>query len=327
MSPHDPNATGPGGLTIAGVRFTLSGTIKAAALHPAFQDFRHGTADADLECEVACLGPDDALASQPLAPDNPWSFTVREGICELVRRNRDGEALWRIAGPLAFDRAVVTWNTRRFADFYGSYEHAWGTGLGLSLLVLRLRAQGGLVLHGTAAEVDGQGVLCVGVSGTGKSTLARLLDASGATVLTDERPVLRQWPAPTACRSEQTEAISKRTPYQSGFASEQTAAFRVYGSPWPSSAGFARNAWTPLRRIYFLEHGETDRLTPLPPREAVGRLIHVATIPWQDPVLLDPCLATIEALLGALPCAVLAFRPTPAVVDLIRADLRRPTPL
>ena len=171
--------------------------------------------------------------------------------------------------------------------------------------MLRLREQGGLVLHGAAAEVEGQGILCVGVSGTGKSTLARLLDAAGATVLTDERPVLRQWPAPAAGRAP-------------------SAAFRVYGSPWPSSAGFAREAWAPLRRIYFIEHGETDRMTPLSPRDAVSRLIHVATIPWQDPILLDPCLATIDALLTALPCAVLSFRPTPAVVDLIRDDLRRP---
>ncbi len=305
MSIHLPDATGPRGLTIAGVRFALSGTVESAAFHPAFQDFWHGMADADLACEVSCLGADNALASQSLAPDKPWSFTIRDGLCELVRRSQEGEVLWQIAGPLAFDRATVAWHPIRFADVYGSYACAWGTGLGLSLLVLRLRAAGGLVLHGAAADVDGQGILCVGISGTGKSTLARLLDDAGATVLTDERPVLRQWPTPS-----------------SGVA--PSAAFRVYGSPWPSSAGFACNAWAPLRRIYFLEHGETDRLTPLPPREAVRRLIHVATIPWQDPMLLDPCLATADALLSAVPCAVLAFRPTSAVVDLIRDDLRRP---
>jgi hypothetical protein len=53
-------------------------------------------------------------------------------------------------------------------------------------------------------------------------------------------------------------------------------------------------------------------------------MIHVATIPWQDPVLLDPCLTTVDALLRSVPCAVLAFRPTPAIVDIIRADLHRP---
>ncbi len=295
----------PFDLTIAGVRFMLSGAIDAAAFAPVFQTFLHGTAPADLDCTASFSGPDSALLSQPPATGKPWSFTVREGRCEVVRRSQEGEALWRITGPLGFESATVTWNPLRFAEFYTSSECAWSTGLGLSLLVLRLRANVGLVLHGTAAEVDGQGILCVGISGRGKSTLARLLDAAGATVLTDERPVLRQWPAHAA----------GATP---------SASFRVYGSPWPSSAGFARNSWAPLRRIYFLEHGEADRLTPLTPQAAVSRLIHVATIPWQDPVLLDPCLATVDALLRAIPCAVLSFRPEPAVVDAIRADLRRP---
>jgi hypothetical protein len=299
------SANDPLSLTFAGVRFALSGAIDATAFRPAFQAFWQGTAEADLDCAVVCLGPDDALLSEPMVPDQPWSFTVRGITCELVRRNEEGEALWRIAGPLSFECATVSWNPLRFPGVYGSYERAWGEGLGLSLLVLRLRAHGGLVFHGTAAEVDGQGILCVGVSGTGKSTLSRLLDAAGGTVLTDERPVLRQWPPPAA----------GVTP---------CAAFRLYGSPWPSSAGFARDAWAPLRRVYFLEHGETDRLTPLTPRSAVSRLIHVTTIPWQNPAFFDPCLATIDALLGAVPCAVLSFRPTPAVVDLIRADLHQP---
>jgi len=291
--------------TIAGVHFSLLGLVDDTAFAPAFQAFRRGSASADLECEVTCLGPDGTMVSEPPVPNKPWLFTTRDGACELVRRNPEGETLWRMAGPLAFESARVAWNPLRFADYYTSYENAWSKGLGLSLLVLRLRARGGLVLHGLAAEVDGQGILCMGVSGTGKSTLSRLFDAAGDTVLTDERPVLRQWPAPAA----------GTTPSE---------IFRVYGSPWPSSAGFARNAWAPLRRIYFIEHGESDRLTLLPPHAAVSRLIHVATIPWQDPVLLDPCLATVDALLRAVPCSVLSFRPTPAVVDVIRADLRRP---
>lgn len=305
MSQHDASASAPSVLTIAGVRFSLSGQFDAAAFPPPFGTFQQPETPADLHCRVACDGPDEALVAAPPVVDEPWSFAVRDGVCDVVRRNQEGESLWRIAGPCAFEHATVTWNPLRFASFYESYEHAWGTGLGLSLLMLRLRAHGGLILHGNAAAMDGQGILCVGVSGTGKSTLARLLDAAGAPVLTDERPVLRQWPEP-------------------GTGQAPGAAFRVYGSPWPSSAGFARNAWAPLRRIYFLEHGAADRITPLPPHAAVSRLIHVMTIPWQDPVLLDPCLATVDALLHAVPCAVLSFRPTPAVVDVIRTDLHRP---
>jgi hypothetical protein len=311
-------------LIIADVRITLSGLTDASAFPPSFQAFGHDTSSANLDCEVICGGPDDCLMSNPPAPDKPWSFSIRDGICELVRRNPEGETLWRIAGPLAFERATVTWNPLRFTDVYGSYERAWGTGLGLSLLVLRLRTQGGLILHGMAAEVDGQGILCVGISGTGKSTLAQLLDDAKASVLTDERPILRQWPPPPISPSSHGPHHSSICGSSENATSSQPPAFRIYGSPWPSSAGFARNTWAPLRRIYFIEHGETDRLMPLSPRGAVGRMIHVATIPWQDPVLLDPCLTTVDALLRSVPCAVLAFRPTPAIVDIIRADLHRP---
>ncbi|MBM4164160.1 MAG: hypothetical protein FJ222_06945 [Lentisphaerae bacterium] len=292
----DPN------LSLADVRFSLTGDWNESEFPRFFAPFWIAADGADLDCAVSCRGPDDAVMAVPLAPDAPWEFTVRGRSCEVIRRNRAGETLWHIAAPLTFEQAEVSWNPRLFSDYYESYERAWGSSFGVAMLCLRLRAHGGLVLHGNAAVVDGQAILCVGVSGRGKSTLARLLDAAGATVLTDERPVLRQWPPPAA-----------------GAAPART--FRVYGSPWPSSAGFARNAWAPLRRIYFLEHGAENRLTPLAPREAFNRLVHVATIPWQDPVLFDPCLATVDALLAAVPASILAFRPDASAVDLLRRDL------
>lgn len=290
-------------LNMAGVRFVLADApVAPAAWPPPFRDFTGDRGDADRVCQVRCLGPDPALAEEPPDPEAPWQFRTQAGACELTRRSSDGVAIWRVRAPLAFDQAVISWHPQRFHAVYGDYVSSWTTGLGLSLLVFCLRAHGGLVLHGTAAVLQGEGILCAGVSGAGKSTIARLLHAAGAGVLTDERPIVRQWPPPAG-------------------APPPDAAFRVYGSPWPSSAGFAGNAWAPLRRIYFLEHGAADGLTPLTPREAFNRLIHVTTIPWQDAALFDPCLATVEALLRAVPCAVLAFRPTKDVVDLIRRDL------
>ena len=212
--------------------------------------------------------------------------------------------LWRIRAPLSFAAARISWHPQRFAAVYGDFVQSWRTGLGLSLLVFRLRDSRGLVLHGAASVLNGQGVLCAGISGVGKSTLARLLHAAGATVLTDERPVVRQG------------GVNSRAP-----GSPDMAEFRVHGSPWPSSGNFACPASAPLRRIYFLEHGAQNAVTPLAPREAFNRLLHVTTIPWQDATLFDPCLQTIDALLRSVPCAQLSFRPTPEVVDLIRQDL------
>ena len=305
MHKRDAITSRSAGLSIAGVHFISFLSTDVPSYPPSFRSFAGAPLSSDLTCEVSVLGPDDSLIEESLAPSKPWAFTVCNNVCEVIRRNQEGEVLWKFSGALDFERTTISWNPLRFGDFFGSYEQAWSTGLGLSLLVLRLRAHGGLVLHGTAANIDGQGILCVGISGKGKSTLARLLDTAGATVLTDERPVLRQWPPPTAGTAPSKD-------------------FRVYGSPWPSSAGFAHNAWAPLRRIYFIEHGDADQITPMLPRDAVNRLIHVATIPWQDPVLLDPYLTTVNMLLQSIPCAVLSFRPTAAVMDVIRADLRRP---
>jgi hypothetical protein len=159
-----------------------------------------------------------------------------------------------------------------------------------------------------AAAWDGIGILGVGVSGQGKSTLARLLHDAGAAVLTDERPIVRQ----VCPHAGQPSAVVS------------PAAFRVYGSPWPSSGGFFRNAHAPLRHIYLLEHGSTDRIVPLPPREALRRLIPVIAIPWQDPVLLDACLQTLDALLSAVPCSVFAFRPESGAARCLRDHLGAP---
>ncbi len=272
----------------------------ALAFRPAFEPFWTSGETADLACEVLCCGADATLASRPGMPDSPWSFTVRAGCCDVVRRNQAGEALWRLVAPLSFEQVEVTWNPVLFPDFFGSYERAWSTGLGICLLAFRLRACGGLVLHGTAADLQGEGILCLGVSGRGKSTLARLLDAEGIPVLTDERPIIR---------------LMRETP--AGDVPDSPR-FHVYGSPWPSSAGFAAQARATLRRIYFLEHGRENSRVPLTPPEAFRRLLQVVAIPWQDPVLFDPCLETIQTLLETVPAAVLAFRPDASAVDWVR---------
>lgn len=286
-------------LTIAGIRFTLSGAVGDAPLSPFFNSFLQGDAGSDLSCEVFAAGPDTVLESLPNVPESPWTFALHEGRCEVTRRDHAGRILWQMVGSDDFARVRVVWHPTLFDSRYSSFQNTWSKGVGLSLLGMRLRTSGGLLLHGAAAALDGCGILCVGVSGVGKSTLSRLLAAAGATVLTDERPVVRQWHLPECT-------------------------FRIYGTPWPSSAEAVHNGWAPLRRIYFIAHGADDRITPLLPQEAVRRLIPVITVPWQAPALLDPCLTTIDALVRTVPCALFEFRPTSAAVAALRNDLQQP---
>lgn len=289
-------------LTIAHTRFVLTGQLDADAFDASFKPFLDVDSPFDSDCEITNCGADEAVSALPMLPDEPWSFRMKDGQCDIQRRNEAGQTIWHVSAPSSFEQATVAWNPSLFAKYYDSYEKAWETGLGLSFVILRLRACGGLVFHGSASVLEGQGILCVGVSGQGKSTISRLLDAEGATVLTDEHPVLR---------------------LSSPEASATAPEFRIHGSPWPSSGGFACNESAPLSRIYFLEHGADNQITRLSAKEAFTRLIHVAIIPWQDAGLFDPCLATVDALLASVPTAVLSFRPDESVVGAIRQDLER----
>ncbi len=55
-----------------------------------------------------------------------------------------------------------------------------------TLMTLRLLLRGELVLHSSVVDVDGRGLAFVGNSGQGKSTMATLLCAHGATLVTDD---------------------------------------------------------------------------------------------------------------------------------------------
>lgn len=104
--------------------------------------------------------------------------------------------------------------------------------------------QGGLLLHAAGICFGGGGAwLGVGSSGCGKSTLAQRCADAGGEVLSDETV---------------------------GWLPDGT----VWPTPFRSSARFVRRgAPAPLSVLAFLEHGDAERLEPLPAAEAVRRLL------------------------------------------------------
>jgi len=279
---------------LADIRFVFS-PLPPNAFNRFFTPFLFQGGAVSATCRVDCAGPAPELCG--LHAEGAWHFSQRDGLACLMGVNPAGEVLWRMTGELPFDRLRFEWHPTAFEAMYRSEVYGMYGIVAILALVLRLLPLGGLALHGSAQVVDGQGIICTGPSGRGKSTISRLFDSCGVPVLTDERPLLRP-----------CETSGART-------------FRVYGSPWPSSGGFALNASAPLKKIYFIEHGTEQAILPLTTREAVLRLLDVAMVPWMDAAFFDPLIQTLEAIISTVPHAVLRFRPDVTAVDAVRRDL------
>lgn len=151
-----------------------------------------------------------------------------------------------------------------------------------------LAHRSGFIVHSCGWSCQGKSVLFPGVSGAGKTTLCRQLMAAGqGLVLSDDRVILRGGPE----------------------------GFRACGTPWPGDAKQARNESAPLAAICFIEKSPGHRLTPIPPAEALRRLLEAASVPWFSPGLRDLVLPLVARLVSTVPAYRLGFRPDPGVID------------
>jgi hypothetical protein len=110
---------------------------------------------------------------------------------------------------------------------------------------LVLAEQGGFLVHAASAVRGGRAYLFAGVSGAGKTTMARLAP-SDAVVLTDEISYVRR--------------IGN--------------AYRAYGTPFAGElARSGANTSAPLDTLYLLEKGPENRIEPMAPKEAARSLM------------------------------------------------------
>lgn len=111
---------------------------------------------------------------------------------------------------------------------------------------LRAAARGALAIHASAVVHRGEAVLCLGESGTGKSTHTRLWRETieGAELLNDDSPILRI----------------------------RDGAARVYGSPWSGKTPCYRNRSYPIRGFLRLRQAPENRIRPFNILQAYGAL-------------------------------------------------------
>jgi hypothetical protein len=219
------------------------------------------------------LAGDPQLEGRPPAADHPAFARHREGDDLVVER---ADVVGRIALAGTPLRA-------RFAVAGDLYAREAAVRVALSVALPR---RGGLILHASAVAPRGAAHVFTGVSGAGKSTIARLLDGlPGCQRLADELLVVVREPE----------------------------GWHVHVPPVLGIAGLPLGARVPLASVELLAQAPAHARTPRPAALAIRELLRHVVVYASEPHTAGAVLALVERLVREVPCHRLAFAPDPSV--------------
>lgn len=190
-----------------------------------------------------------------------------------------------------FRRGVVTLDRRTFAGRPPAFPLEYP--LDELMVINRLAFEEGVEIHGCGVvDSDGRGYLFAGQSGAGKSTIARLWAEAGATVISDDRVVLRA----------------------------EGAGIAMHGTPWHGDAEFAAPVKAPLSAVMLLAQAPSNGLRALSDASAAARLFSCAFPVFHNPAALDRTLALLAKIVSLVPTRVLEFTRTPDAIAFVRSQ-------
>lgn len=261
------------------------------------------------------LWPYTNFETDPAQPDA--SFKIFRRLppefpgAELVRRTPDYWELhrwhgrWLVNTSLEIDsdfirKAVISpdWTSGEIyviPNPIGDWERgpacAFSYPLDQLILSSLMARRGELMVHACGVVDRGRGYVFLGRSGAGKSTTALLWHKAGATVLSDDRVILRR----------------------------QDGRWHIHGAPWYSRARLCAALSAPLSGIFTLVHGRTNRLEPLQGAQAFLEILPHCVIPTWDHEARQSGFDAAAALAESSPLRRYHFLPATSAVDFIRA--------
>lgn len=154
---------------------------------------------------------------------------------------------------------------------------------------LVLAQQGGFLLHAASAIRDGKAFLFAGISGAGKTTIARLAPLD-ATLLTDEISYVRK----------------------------QNGRYVAFGTPFTGElAKLGENVSAPVAALYLLDKGSENRIDPIANAEATRAFLANVLFFAEDQELVRLVFDSAIEFVSAVPVSRLTFVPDARVWELI----------
>jgi MoaA/NifB/PqqE/SkfB family radical SAM enzyme len=159
------------------------------------------------------------------------------------------------------------------------------------ILLARLLAdRQGCYLHSAGAILKGKGLLFVGHSEAGKSTIVEMLKGR-AEILCDDRNIARRWPE----------------------------GFRLHGTWSHGDVPLVSPSSAPLSALLFLRKADGNRLHPLRDRKTIlARLLACLIKPYADADWWGKTLTVVENLIREIPAYDMEFDKSGKAVDLLR---------
>lgn len=160
-----------------------------------------------------------------------------------------------------------------------------------NLITVSLLSKGyGVLVHACGIDDNGKGLLFLGSSGKGKSTMARLWKDE-AVILNDERIILRQ----------------------------NQSKIWIYGTPWHGEYEKISPKGVVLDKIFFLNHGEINKITPKTGSVATSIILSHCFLPYWEHDGMQFTLDFCAKLVETVPCYELSFVPNKkSIIDFIR---------
>jgi len=189
------------------------------------------------------------------------------------------------------------------------------------LIMHRLTQERAIELHGSGiVRSNGVANLFIGHSGAGKSTTTRLwTETEDVEVLSDDRIIVRRDnDAPVGKASLNAGGAARKHEVLRFAQDDKKFRMRMYGTPWHGEAMFASPNSAPLTRIFVLEHGHGNVITPLSPSQAVAELFARSFVPFHQHEYVDSALEFLQELVNAVPVYRYAFEPDQRAVEKIR---------
>lgn len=248
-------------------------------------------------------------------------YACEEGFCfDFIAETLSPRPYKRLTIDHEFRNARLDMSADFFANF-GCEVAPLEYPLDELLIMHRLTQEKAIELHGCGiVRADGVGNLFVGHSGAGKSTTTRLWTAlEDVEVLSDDRIIVRRESAEKQVPHFRLAAVRNDKAQQDCAARNDNAKYkiRMYGTPWHGEARYASPNSAPLARIFILEHGHGNVLTPLSPSQAIAELFARSFVPFHRHEYVESALAFLEEVVDSVPVYGFAFEPDHRAVDTI----------